>query len=358
MLHPDIRAVDIDANHWRRFLSLMEHPLPSVGAHPARRPVVLFLESGRVIKALRIGEGVIPRPEWLGPERLPELGKELGASWIAAVETSTLAAIMGEIEDQWRFGDDYLVEGLRIAQIVRAKLGDGLYLHPRPFSGIPVPPLEVWRRFFDVMLPDGTCAALYLFEQGELWTSLIVGKDKGLVDLLTTHDALGPGFEFEDWRRDARVIAAGIARRLRPVHVAFFSERSTWESMMARQDRLTLPRALSEGKAVLDPAPQWLRAMLSAGRLMERVSREVEKRSGLFGGLFERGAALSGAVGEVLGRAAGAVGLSSEVFDPAREALARSLGFDPFAPDGPLRFLAALVRRDGQSPQPQSEDRD
>jgi hypothetical protein len=358
MLAPDVRVFDVDAAHWRRILSLFSHPLPSVGTHPSKAPVVLFLEEGRVLKALRIGEGPIARPEWLGPELLPELCKELNASWIAAVELRALSSLLAEVEGQWQFGDDYLVEGLRWAQAVRSRLGDGIHIFPKPFEGVPIPPLEVWRRFFDVMLPDGTCAAFYLFDGPEVWASLIVGKDKGQIDLITTHEALRPAPPLDEWRRDARSISGAIARQLRPVHVAFFANHSDWNALTAQKERLSLARALSEGKALFEPAPPWLRAMMGAGWLVERVSREVEKRAGLFGGLFEKGAAFSGAVGGVIGRAAEAVGFSSEKLDPAREALARALGFDPFAPDGPLRFLAALMRRDPQSPQPHSEDRD
>jgi hypothetical protein len=105
---------------------------------------------------------------------------------------------------------------------------------------------------------------------------------------------------------------------------------------------------------LLDPAPTWLRAILGVGRVVDVLSREVEKRAGPLSGFFGRGVSLGNALGEAIGKA---VGLSPEKFDPAREFLSKTLGFDPFAPDSPLRFLAALFRRSPENPQPQSPDR-
>lgn len=358
MLAHDIHVVDVDASHWRRLLSLLAHPLPTAGARPRRLPVILFLEGDRVLKALRIGEGAIALPSWEGPESLAELREELGASWIAAVEQDALAELIHELESGWRFGEDYVFDILRFLQSARARFGQGIYLHPRPLAGLRLPSYDVWRRLLDFALPDGSCAAFYLFHNGSIWTSLIVGKERGMIDLLTTHEALRPAPPLDDWRRDARAITGAITRQLRPVHLACFAERDVWLEVIASRERGRLSRAAAEGAVLIDPAPPWLRAVLSAGRLMERVSREVEKRAGVLGGIFERGAALGGVFGGMLGRAAGAVGLSPERLDPAREALARSLGFDPLAPDSPLRFLSTLLRRESESPQPPGPDRE
>jgi hypothetical protein len=354
MLSANIKVQDIDGTHWRRFLSLLSHPLPSIGAHPAKLPVVLFIEDKKLQKTLRIGDGVLSGVEWSGPESLPEIRKKWSASWVLAIETEALSAVMREFESNWKFGQDMGSDALAYIQLARAKLGDGIYLHPSPFANLPIPPMEVWRRFVDLLLPDGTCAAFYVFVENKIWTSFIIGKYNGEIDLLTTHEALRPSPPMDQWRTDSKLLVTSIQQQIRPVHIGLFAEKSVWVSLLASGSRTAFARAVSEGNILLDPAPSWLRVLFGVGRWVDVVSKEVEKRAGPLGSLFGKGFSL----GDAINRAAGVVGLTPEKLDPAREFLSRTLGFDVLAPDSPMQFLAALFRREPKSPQPQSPDRE
>jgi hypothetical protein len=351
MFSANIKVQDIDGAHWRRFLSLLSHPLPSIGTHPAKVPVVLFLENNRLQKALRIGEGVLTGISWGGPDSLPALHKELNASWILAVEAEALSALMQEYEVQWKFGQDIASDAMGFIQLLRAKFGQGFYMYPRPFANLLIPPIEVWKRFIDLLLPDGFCIAFYVFEHQQIWTSFIIGKQAGEIDLLTTHDALRPAPPMDQWRTDARLLVNAISKQIRPVQIGLFAEKSVWLSLLASGSRTAFASAASEGTVLLEPAPSWLRMLLGVGRWVDVVSREVEKRTGPLGNLFGRGRTL----GEALSRA---VGLTPERLDPMREFLAKSLGVDLLAPDSPMQFLATLFRKEPQSPQPQSPDRE
>ena len=354
MLSANINVQDIDGAHWRRFLSLLSHPLPSIGAHPAKMPVILLIEKNTLQKALRIGEGVLTGVSWSGPDSLPSLHKTLNASWVLAIEVEALSALLQEFEAQWRFGQDIAADTLDYLHLLRTKLGHGFYLYPRPFANLPIPPMEVWKRFVDLLLPDGQCVAFYVFEHQQIWTSFIMGKQGGEIDLLTTHEALRPAPPMEQGRTDARPLVNAISKQIRPVHIGLFAERSVWLSLLASGSRTAFASAVSEGTVLLDPAPSWLRGLLGVGHWVDVVSRAVDKRAGALGTLFGKSLSL----GEALGRAAGAVGLTPERLDPAREFLAKSLGIDLLAPDSPMQFLATLFRKEPQSPQPQGPDRE
>jgi hypothetical protein len=352
MLSANINVQDIDGAHWRRLLSLLSHPLPSIGAHPAKMPVVLLVEKNKLQKALRIGEGVLSGVSWAGPDSLPALRRSLNASWILAIEVEALSALLQEFESQWKFGQDITSDTLSYLHLLRTKIGHGFYIYPRPFANLLIPPIEVWRRFVDLLLPDGHCLAFYVFEHQQVWTSFIIGKQGGEIDLLTTHDALRPAPPMDQWRTDARPLVNAINKQIRPVQIGLFAEKSVWLSLLASGSRTAFASAVSEGAVLLDPAPSWLRVLLGAGHWVDMVSKEV--RAGPFGTFLGKGFSL----GEALGRAAGAVGLTPERLDPAREFLAKSLGIDLLAPDSPMQFLATLFRKEPQSPQPQSPDRD
>lgn len=354
MLSANINVQDVDGAHWRRFLSLLTHPLPSIGAHPPKMPVVLLLEKNKLQKALRIGEGVLLGVSWSGPESLPALRKSLNASWVLAIEVEALSALLQEFESQWRFGQDIVSDALSYLHLLRTKIGHGFYIYPRPFANLLIPPMEVWKRFVDLLLPDGQCLVFYVFEHQQIWTSFIIGKQHGEIDLLTTHDALRPAPPMDQWRSDARLLVNAISKQIRPVQIGLFAEKSVWLSLLASGSRTAFASAVAEGTVLLDPAPSWVRVLLGVGRWVDVVSRAVDKQTGPLGNLFGKGFSL----GEAIGRAAGAVGLTPERLDPAREFLAKSLGIDLLAPDSPMQFLATLFRKESQSPQPHSPDRE
>jgi hypothetical protein len=263
VLSRDLDVHDIDARHFVNLRRLLEPDYDAYQAAGERRlPLCLILDRGRLVKAVRAGRGRVPLAEvrWHGPAALDRARAENGCSFLVAVELDAARAALREAEERVRLDEDLVAQGLRLARAVQVHVDRGIYLSPRVLKGVPIPSFDAVQRTFDLLFPDDRAAVFYLFERGEIHTSVIAVKRHGDLTELTTHQALG--VTLGDWRRDLPRVLQAVERRHAKPHLGFFAELAAWQRITSGAG--TMSREVAGRSIVLDPAPPWLLGLVAA----------------------------------------------------------------------------------------------
>jgi hypothetical protein len=279
MISRDIRVEDIDARHWTNLVRLVQPDAAAYGAGgPKRLPLLVLLEEGKPVKAVRAGAGRVPLAEvrWHGPAAIDRARQENGCALLLAAEIATLRDLLRDLESHVRLEEDGVAQSLRVARAVQAHAGRGVWLSPRLLKGVPVPSYEVVQRTFDLLYPDDRAAAFYLFNGGGVHTSVITAKRRGDLTLLTTHLALG--FALGDWRREYPRVLEAVERRFAKPFAGIFAELAAAQRILAGQS--SVAREVAARAIILDPAPPWLMALVAAdaGAQVAQVGAGLLKR--------------------------------------------------------------------------------
>ena len=286
MISPRLALHDLDPVAWRHAQRLLVPPARSGHRTRAPSPLLLFVEGGRCVKALRPGGpgGAtlrVPDVAWQGAWSLGKLRRAAGAPWALAIEDDALARIARALETEVSPTDDPVAQGLCAWRVLRGEMGKGIHLDPDPLQSVPVPPFAALQKTFDALLPDGRSAALFVFDKAngrdEVWTSIIVEKQAGDLVRVTTHAALGvarPEFRGGAHKELLDAIATRIARP----HLAAFMTLDAWRDV-ASPTPGALARQVALREAVLDPSPSWLVAATGMGA----VAGVAQEASRLFG---------------------------------------------------------------------------
>ncbi|MBI5477215.1 MAG: hypothetical protein HY906_00075 [Deltaproteobacteria bacterium] len=194
MFSRDVNVHDIDARHYVNLRRLLEPEYQAYRAGGGKAlPLVVILERGKPIKAVRADRGRVPLADvrWYGPGAMERARQENGGAFLLAVELATARTALREIEERVRLEEDGVAQALHVARVLQAHAGNGIYLSPRVLGGVPVPSYEAVQRTFDLLYPDERSVVVYVFERGEIHASLIAAKRRGDITEITTHLALG-----------------------------------------------------------------------------------------------------------------------------------------------------------------------
>jgi hypothetical protein len=259
----DVNIHDVDARHYlnlRRLLEPEYHAYRSGGGRAL--PLVLILDKGRPIKAVRADRGRVPLGDvkWYGPGALERARQENGGAFLLAIELATARTALREIEERVKLGEDGVAQALHVARVIQAHVGQGIYLSPRVLQGVPVPSYDAVQRTFDLLYPDERSVVVYVFEGHEIHTSLIAVKRRGDITELTSHQALGG--DVRDWRRDYPRLLQAAERRCAKPHLGIFIDLAAWQRIAGGASSVS--RELAQRTVILDPAPPWLMGLVAA----------------------------------------------------------------------------------------------
>jgi hypothetical protein len=286
---------------------------------PARtaRSGLVLLRRGRAERILLLGAGPDTPPGWqrlggtlqLPPSELPEvspaglrqLRERERLAFVVVVHTEALPGLIGELSAQVNANADPVEIGLNAARTLQRALGRDVLLSPRLLGALPLPRYELLVRGFDRLLPDGRTTMFYVLDEGRVWTSIILRKRAGEIDLVSSQAAL------DDHQRvrslaDITRVRALVTRRYGPPHICLAVPLSAWRSFVSG-DRSALARALATKQALLDPAPTWLHALIGAAAVSDAANRSAR----LAGKLLSRsplGSLLGGAPEKLAGKLA------------------------------------------------------
>jgi len=273
MIARDIAVVDWQPEHWIR---LVRGDEGSPGSGRSGGWLVLVRdERERIVHAVLRGAA---RPELVGQPvgDLAARRRELEADRAVCIEQGFLRRTFTRAEGRLDFEMDYVEQLLTLVAAFREERGTGLRIDPPTPPG-PVPPFGWLQFLFDRAWPDDTSILLYVFDEprSEIWTSLVLRKRGGHLDLLTSDLHFGAeGLRAGSWRADrGRLIELAAARVASPF-LGIFASREGWrEWQKADLGSAVLGNLRKQQDVVLDPLPRRARGLLLAFRALGLLLR-------------------------------------------------------------------------------------
>lgn len=252
MFSPWIDVHDVNGQHWVNLWAEII-ALQSLRERPRRPPLVVFHEDGQIVKIL-LGQKVLPGG---GPypsfEGLQALGKQHNAGLVLGVETQAIQRLFEHFEQRMRYGEDFLTYVGHIAAAVASAREVGIDIVPgRIVRGLP--PRLLLDQFFNLVFPNQTSMALYVFDEGQLYASLILSKQDGLLSRISTDDGLGVGgVQAAHWREDVPRLKQELEKRFGRLWACAFMERQAIRQLAL--GKLDWPQAIEQGLVVTAPWP-------------------------------------------------------------------------------------------------------
>ena len=352
MIGPDLRVEGFDVTSWRHLVGLFmpnleermerdtpesDDPAPPDPDESRGGTLVVVDDHERTILAARHSfDGSIPAlVGQSSTQDLRSLCESHGAIRVVVVRvgamdelSDALAEGLTHEPESQRHG--YVAQWLVLLRAVRhlVDVGD-LRVWPNPVANVPVPSARMAQRALDAVLPDGMALLVALFDRGRPFTSLVIRRRNGLIDLVAGPDLLTQwtGPLGGDWRRDHRVLTRAVERNVAPVHLGLFAEVAAVREALRSGEPGEWARQVAVRDMVFSPMPGSVKLALGADAIrgISHVS------SGVLGGVD-----LWKAAAPLLGRVRSRW---TEI-----QSVSEELGFDP------LMVLAALMRRDEQEP--------
>lgn len=282
MIDPAIRIVDLDPREWKNLLRFLSTPAPLPGSE-SRRSGGLFVlhHEGRVLKAVHTDKGRVAGLAWEGNAALRAMARGQGVRWVVAADDGALDELTHRVQERVRLDQDALAQGLVWARAIHEMLEEGrIAAYPRPLRGVPIPQASTIQRAFDLALPDDRTAVAYLFDGPDVWSSIVIRKTKGVIDLVAGHRALGlhPA-EIRSFLDYPRILDA-VKRKFGEPHVGFFAERRTVQRLFADPRPGTWARAYALREVIVEPMSPWAGVLLGSGVVREAFekSRKILSR--------------------------------------------------------------------------------
>lgn len=274
MFSPWIDVHDVNGHHWANLWGEIAH-LNALRERPHRPWLWLFHEEGVVIKAV-LGETVLkagfPYPDHAGRAAL---GREHNAGMVVGLEANALARFWAEAEGKLKYGDDFLTFVSHVIGAAANFARVGIDVAPGRIIKA-LPPRLVMDQVFNILFPNHKSLALYVMDEGQVYASLILSKQKGLLSRISTDDGLGsdglvggspagarPGGQA--WADDIPRLKGVLEKKFGPLWVGFFIERQAVRALAL--GKLTWDQAIEARVLVRDPWParfavlEWLYRM-------------------------------------------------------------------------------------------------
>jgi hypothetical protein len=291
--------------------------------------LVLFDEAGAT--CVHSHRGPLSTVGWEGPGALEAFARRWDTRFALALRVGAWEALLDRVAGRRLPGDDQWMTLTQLLGAARELEDEGALAYvPRLGAGFPLPPTEVLRRAWDLVLPEGHSAALALFDDGALDTALVLVRRRGRLERVLGPEAVlrWTGPLGGDPRRDYRVVHAALASALPPVAFGVYAETQVVSALL-RGEPGDWARALAVRDVLVHPMPPWL-AMTTGASAVRGAAAQTRR---LLGSLEDRG--LLGPFSRQLRGLADLAGALD---------LQGLLGFDP------LGLLAALLRRSRSEP--------
>ncbi len=259
MLAEDVRFVDVDESHWRRLLDLVSDDF----RHRTRKAILLLIVEGdRIVKAIHSRQGTLKGYATVLTSNLEALAAREKVDVVWVVERGAIPELFGRADARWDPHRPYFDTLFDVARGFTEIYGDRIRRHP-PLA-LPTVPPEHLGHAIEWAIPDDRTYLFYVFSDPKtVWTSLVLRKRKGEVDLVTTHDTLvRDGFAITDWRADVPRLLAAIGRKWGSPFAGLFLDLPMLEQIRAAEKPIhDLIRATQTGEVLLTPYPVRLKML-------------------------------------------------------------------------------------------------
>jgi hypothetical protein len=263
VISEDFAFFGFDETSWNRLVSLF---LGGDEQGAARGVLVVVVDAGRKpVAAFHTETGS------LDPGTLPTEGSleavcaAMDAGACIVMRERAMTDIESYLAEPLDPDQDFATRVVRFAHVLR-EFGNGNWLRvwPNPLPDLLLATAPAAKPAIDLLLPDGHCAVLAVFDDGELWTGAVLRRNGGAFDVFA-----GPGAMSEwtgalggAWQRDHRVVAHAVERELGPLHVGLFMERATASTLLTGRQAGEWAMAFATRTLMVHPLPAYAAAGL------------------------------------------------------------------------------------------------
>jgi hypothetical protein len=265
VLTRDVRFEGFTAGDWSRLLALFQSTkrgaLRGVGGTDEDESLggVIAIHDGLKLRKLlhtRVGRLDLRDHPW--PLSVKELADRHHASWGVALREGALEEVMERFGARATQDQDILMQGIIIGQILRDLAAEGaIETFPTKIRALPTSTHGVIFGTLRSVCPENHVLLTGIFEEGELFTSLALRRQREGFDLVMGPDELRPamGLLSGDFRRDYRHIVRATENLAGPLAMGLFTERKTLLKLIAEDNPGAWARAAAVRDVVFAPLP-------------------------------------------------------------------------------------------------------
>ncbi len=268
----------LDRRHLENWWKLAVPP----GLSPESRFVLLVLDQGSPVHAIRLGEGAIELAtvpfEGTSTAALANLRTTLNVQGILVLERRALVDLFEAMERGLRQEDDYATQGVGLWQELRRC--EGIWTSPPLLDLIPPLRVDALRKTFDLLVPNQSTLVAYVLEGRSVHASVITEKHNGVVDVVTMHPAIGDLLSeselCRDWRSNYDRVNRAVTSRFSKPCISVFVERdAVLRILRGPADQLT--KELRAKNLIVDPSPLWLQGLLGGAAALSMATDNAKR---------------------------------------------------------------------------------
>ena len=263
MISEDFAFFGFDDTSWDRLVSLF---LGGNGDERPRGVLVLVVDAERMpVACFHTATGSVDPATLPDVPTLEALCDATEAGACIVMRERAMADLADYLAEPIDPGQDFATRVMRFAHVLR-ELGNGNWLRiwPNPLPDLLLAAAPAAKPAMDFLLPDGHSVVLGVFEDGQLWTGAVLRRNGGTFDVLAGPAAMSEwaGPLGGAWHRDHRVLTRAIERELGPLHIGFFMERTTAQTLLTGREAGEWAIAFATRELLVHPLPGYAAAGL------------------------------------------------------------------------------------------------
>ncbi len=272
MIGEKIRIVDWDVEQW----SNLYHAI--FDSSNPESVIVVIHRDGVPIKIIQIGKGSRQdlkerfKSGYEIKDIIRTIHREEDVDVVFAVSYPAIRRISSGFQSTVNIDANYIKQLFSLKDAISSEIGDGIERYPVGPNWFTNLKYKTVKRILDAA-PDKALVMLTIFSKDKIWTSWIIGIERGTINLITTLDAIKPKRRLiTDWRRTYRQIADGVKRQFGIKPLAFFMDHTTFRDLLSSKEKLRfLEDALSNKKIISSALPFKYRVLLFLQRVFRRI---------------------------------------------------------------------------------------
>jgi hypothetical protein len=263
VISEDFAFFGFDDTSWDRLVSLF---LGGNGDERPRGVLVLVVDAERMpVACFHTATGSVDPATLPDVPTLEALCDATEAGACIVMRERAMADLADYLAEPIDPGQDFATRVMRFAHVLR-ELGNGNWLRiwPNPLPDLLLAAAPAAKPAMDFLLPDGHSVVLGVFEDGQLWTGAVLRRNGGTFDVLAGPAAMSEwaGPIGGAWHRDHRVLTRAIERELGPLHIGFFMERTTAQTLLTGRQAGEWAIAFATRELLVHPLPGYAAAGL------------------------------------------------------------------------------------------------
>jgi hypothetical protein len=263
VISEDFAFFGFDDTSWDRLVSLF---LGENGEERPRGVLVLVVDAKRMpVASFHTATGSLDPATLPDAPNLEALCEATGVGACIVMRERAMGDLEDYLAEPLDPDQDFATRVMRFAHVLR-ELGNGNWLRiwPNPLPDLLLAAAPAAKPAIDFLLPDGHNVVLGVFEGGQLWTGAVLRRNGGTFDVLAGPSAMSEwaGPLGGAWHRDHRVLARAVERELGPLHIGFFMERSTAQTLLRGGQAGEWAMAVATRELMVHPLPGYVAAGL------------------------------------------------------------------------------------------------